>query len=51
MTSSIERKRVSLLNTISTINDMDSDDESVIRYLDKLEVDDDNDDDNHQDFR
>jgi hypothetical protein len=36
-----------LLNTISTINDMDSDDESVIRYLDELEVDD---DDNDQDF-
>jgi hypothetical protein len=49
--SSIERKRVSLLNTISTINDMDSDDESVIRYLDDLGVDDDDDEDDNQDFR
>ena len=47
--SSIERKRVSLLNTISTINDMDSDDESVIRYLDDLGIDED-DDNNDQDF-
>ena len=47
--ASIERKRFSMLNTISTINDMDSDDESVIRYLDDLGVDDD-DADNNQDF-
>jgi hypothetical protein len=47
--ASIERKRVSMLNTISTINDIDSDDESVIRYLDDLGVDAD-DADNDQDF-
>ena len=40
--SSIERKRVSLLTTMSTINDMDSDDDSVVRYLDDLGVVDDN---------
>jgi hypothetical protein len=43
ITASMERKRVSLLHTISTINSMDSDNESVVRYLDQL---DDNDDDN-----
>ena len=48
ITASIERKRVSLLNTISTSNSMDSDDESVVRYLDEL-GDDDDDDDNDDD--